>query len=434
MKSFNHLFEKLIDYDNIKTAFKNAAKRKRRRGDVQYILENEEKHITNVIHILENGEFKPQTHNLMRIQDGVSKKERFIMQPYFFRNQYGQAVYEQIIHHAVVQVLKPIFMRSMYFHSNGSIPNRGCHSGKKYLAKYIKKNKENSNVKYFLKGDIHHYYQSVNIDKLKGMLKRKIHDEKFLKVVFSVLDSNIALTKEGKIPMGLPIGFYTSQWFANFYLDEFDHYVKEVLKANFYSRYMDDFLIFGSNKRQLQKDVLKIEKYLNNLDLTLKPNHKVALFDYKSKEGKVSGECVDFMGFKFYRDRTTLRKHVLVHAKRAAKLVDEAIKNNKMNWYIACKMVSFYGWFKDSNTYVYYNKYIADKAHIGTCKKVIKQHDHHPYVGYWVIWTHKWNAVMNIFHRQGIAKYRKLLKLKGEKNNGTKLEELRELQQAGSSR
>lgn len=434
MKSFNHLFEKLVDYDNIKEALKNAAKRKRRRGDVQYILQDEEKHITNVIYILENGEFKPQTHNLMRIQDGVSKKERFIMQPYFFRNQYGKAVYEQVIHHAVVQVLKPIFMKSMYFHSNGSIPDRGCHSGKKYLANYIKKNKNTNKVKYFLKGDIHHYYQSVNIDKLKSMLAKKIHDKRFLEVVFAILDSNVALTKEGKVKMGLPIGFYTSQWFANFYLTEFDHYVKEELKAPFYSRYMDDFLILGSNKRELHENIKKIESYIKELDLELKPNHKVALFDYIRSDGKRIGEYIDFMGFKFYRDKTTLRKHVIKHAKRAAYLVDKAIKEKNINWYISSKMVSYYGWFKDSDTYTYYNKYIANKAHIGVCKNVIRQHDRSPYVEERVRRLHSINRALNILHEQGIKRYQQILKLRGEKNNGTKLEKFRELQQTGTYR
>lgn len=432
MKSFNHLFEKLIDYTNIKEALKNASKRKHARGDVRYIFEDEEKHITNIIHILENGEFKPQTHNLMKIQDGLSKKERYIMQPYFYRNQYGQAVYEQVIHHAVVQVLKPIFGRSMYFHSNGSIPKRGCHSGKKYLEKYIRENKDNGKTKYFLKGDIHHYYQSVNIDKLKSMLRRKIHDERFLAVVFTILDSNIALTKQGKINMGLPIGFYTSQWFANFYLDQFDHFIKEKLRVNFYSRYMDDFLILGGNKKELHRNMERIEQYLNNLDLDLKPNYKVALFDYMKKDGNRVGECIDFMGFKFYRDRTTLRKHVLINAKRAANLVDRAIKRNTMNWFIACKMISYIGWFKVTNTYQYYQKHIAPKAHVLVCRKVIHQHDHKCHVGYWVRETHRQNRISNIFHEQGIAKYQMLLKLKinkGEIKDGRiKLEKLRELQ------
>lgn len=431
MHSFNHLFEKLIDYDNIKMALHNAAKRKHRRGDVNYIFQDEETHITNVIYMLEHGEFKPQVHNLMEIQDGVSKKKRYIVQPYFYRNQYGQAVYEQVVQHAVVQVLRPIIEKSMYFHSNGSIPNRGCHSGKKYLEKYIKNNKENGNIKYFIKGDIHHYYQSININLLKQMLARKIHDKKFLKVVFTILDSNIAIFEGQRVNVGLPIGFYSSQWLANFYLEQFDHFVKEKLRVKFYSRYMDDFIILGSNKKELHKNIEEIKNYLEKLSLKLKPNHKVALFDYTNpKTGKTTGERIDFMGFKFYRNRTVLRKHVLRHAKRAAKQVQKAIDNNRLNWYLACRMISYFGWFKVTNTYKYYMTYISPFAHINTCKKIIHQHDHKVQVNYSVRETHKMNRVHNIFHEQGITKYCKLLKLRGEnKNVRTNLENFRKFKQ-----
>lgn len=406
MNSFDHLFEKLIDYNNVKRALKNAAKRKHRRGDVCYIFENEDEHVKAVIRILTNGEFKPQTHNLMKIQDGVTKKERFIMQPYFFRNQYGQAVYEQVIHHAVVQVLRPIFERSMYFHSNGSIPDRGCHSGKKYLQRYIHRNKNTKKLKYFLKADIHHYYQSINIDILKKKLASIIKDKKFLQVVFTILDSNIAHTKNGKVNMGLPIGFYTSQWFANFYLEKFDYFIKQKLKANFYSRYMDDFIIIGSNKQELHRKLIRIQKYLKEIDLNLKPSSKIALFDYTDKNGKTHGECINFMGFKFYRNRTTLRKHVLMSTRKAAHLVDKSIKNNCMNWYVACRMVSYYGWFAVTDTYKYYHKYIHPYAHINVCKKVIHQHDHKKEVLPYIKRTELINKALNIGHKRGLEKYK----------------------------
>lgn len=376
MKSYNHLFEKLISYENIELALNNAAKRKHTRGDVQFIFSNKKLHIEQVISILKNNKFKPQIHNLVEIHDGINKKKRYIIQPYFYRNQYGNVVYEQIIHHAVVQILRPIFEKSMYFHSNGSIPGRGCHTGKKYLDKCIRENKNSPKIKYFFKGDIHHYYQSVNINLLKEKLKVKIHDEKFLQVVFAILDSNIAFYKKEKVNVGLPIGFYSSQWFANFYLEEFDHYVKETLRVPYYFRYMDDFLIFHPNKKELWEKVEQIKNFFDTHSISLKPNYKLAQFHYiNQKTGKELGEPVDFMGFKFYRNRTVLRKYILQHTKITAHNVHAAYLTNTLTWYLASRMISYYGWFKVTNTYKYFQDFIRPFAHIKLCKKIISKHN-----------------------------------------------------------
>ncbi len=371
--SYNHLFEQLISYDNIKTAIFNAAKRKRKRNDVRYILANIEEHITKIIYMLENGEFKPQVHSLRRIYDGVNRKERFITQPYFFRNAFGEAVYEQIVHHAVIQVLKPVFMKSMYFHSNGSIPDRGCHRGKKYLAKFIKEHKNSKDIKYYAQADIRHFYQSVNTGILKDKLRKIIHDEKFLQVVFTIIDSNLVIWEGKKERTGLPIGFYPSQWFANFYLTELDHKIKEEFKVPFYTRYMDDMVFIGGNKKCLTSLIDKVSDELKHLGLKLKPNHRIELFDYE-KNGKVTGKPIDVMGFKFYRNRVVLRKHILSKSMKAARKVHETIKNNKFNWYVASRLMSYLGWYKHTNTYNFFKKNILPYAHIHACRKIIRQH------------------------------------------------------------
>ena len=104
---------------------------------------------------------------------------------------------------------------------------------------------------------------------------------------------------------GLPIGFYTSQWFSNFYLMDFDHFVKEKLKARHYIRYMDDIVILSSNKKKLHKMKEEIINYLDQeLNLKLKNNYQVFRFDYV-KNKKHYGRDIDFMGFRFFRNKTT---------------------------------------------------------------------------------------------------------------------------------
>ena len=125
MKSYGFLFEKLIDKNNILLAIKNSSKRKRERNDVRRVMENPEPFIKRLQRIFIEGDFKIRPHKAVKIIDGNSKKERYIIQPDY--------IFEQIIHHAVIQILKPILMRGMYDFSCGSIPGRGGTYGKKYL-------------------------------------------------------------------------------------------------------------------------------------------------------------------------------------------------------------------------------------------------------------------------------------------------------------
>ena len=374
MKSYNHLYEKLIDLDNIMTAIQNASKRKKRRHEVQAVIDNPWHHAHKIIDLLERQEFKPQKHHLRRIQDTSSGKERYIMKPYFYHNRQGEEVYEQVIQHAVVQVLRPIIMKGMYCHSYGSIPGRGCHSGKRALAGYIRNNKDTPNLKYAVKCDIHHFYQSINKNLVKELLKKKIHDERFLNVVFTILDSNIGILNHQEVDMGLPIGFYSSQWLANFLLQDFDHYVKKTLKAQFYIRYMDDFVIFGSNKKELHKILNSVKSYLENMNLPLKRNYQLFRFDYTKRDGKVVGRPIDFMGFKFYRNRVTLRKTTLKRTRKAARNVHKAILKNNLNWYLCARMMSYKGWFEATNTKRYVKKYIRPYMHEFLCVQVLKRH------------------------------------------------------------
>lgn len=262
----------------------------------------------------------------------------------------------------VTNVLIPIFKHGMYEHSYGSIPGRGVHKGKKQIEKWIKR--DTKNVKYCLKMDIRKYFDSIPHDVLRDKLSKLIHDKRFLNILYeliSVRDSNI----------GIPLGFYTSQWIANWYLQGLDHYIKEELKAPHYIRYMDDMVIFSSNKRKLHKIKEKISERLEELGLTLKGNWQVFRFDY-IKHGKHYGRCLDFMGFKFYRDKTILRKSIMLKACRKAKKIS---KKDKATIYDIRQMLSYIGWIDCTDTYNMYENRIKPYVNIGKCKKRISKYD-----------------------------------------------------------
>lgn len=150
MKTYRHLFEKVTEYENIKKAIHHAARGKRSRDDVMNILDNEDFHINEIRSILLNKTFHVPHHKPCRIEDGIMHKKRTIIKPYY--------KYEQIIHHAVVQVIQPIIMKGMYEYSCGSIPKRGAYHGKKYIEKFIRNH--NADIKYCMKLDIHHFFSN----------------------------------------------------------------------------------------------------------------------------------------------------------------------------------------------------------------------------------------------------------------------------------
>lgn len=358
MKSYKYLFEKLISYENLSDAIEKSSLGKKERREVKRVLDHKDEHIKRLQDLLINQKLRIRKHEAIKINDGITAKIRLIIKPDY--------VYEQILHHAIVQVLTPIFMRSMYIYSCGSLPGRGGLYGKRYLAKYIRENP--TKIKYVAKGDITKFFQTVNIELVKDKFRKIIHDEKFLQVLFLVLDSNIATYQGQEINMGLPIGYYLSQWIANWFLQDFDYFIKQKLKIKCYIRYVDDFVLLSPNKKELHKALAAISEYLKNLDLRLKPNYQVFKLAYIDKNGKERGRPIDFMGYKFYRDRTILRRGIMLRAVRKALKIS---KKTNLNWYECTQLLCYLGWFKYTDTYKVYERYIKPNVNIGECKKVV---------------------------------------------------------------
>lgn len=345
MKSYKNLWDKFISDENIELAIKNASRGKKDRQTVKRRLENP-KFKEQIRKYAEN--FKNKKHTPKEIYDGIQRKKRSIIVPTFD---------EQVIHHMVVNILQPIFMRGMYEHSYGSIPKRGAHKGKNAIKKWIAK--DGKNCKYILKMDIRKYFDSIPHDIYLRNLRRIIKDDRFMQVLEEITRV---------IPQGLPLGFYTSQWTANWYLQGLDHFIKNDLRAKHYIRYMDDMVIFGSNKRQLHQIRIEVEKYLNDkLGLTLKDNWQVFRFSYGDKY-----RFLDFMGFRFYRNRITLRRSILLKALRKARRLYRA---EKITIFAARQMLSYLGWLSHTDTYGIYAREIKPLINYQTLKRRLSTYD-----------------------------------------------------------
>ena len=237
---------------------------------------------------------------------------------------------------------------------------RGAHAGKKVIEKWLRDRK---NTKYVLKMDIRHFFDSIPHDKLKRMLADRIHDERMLKVLFEIIDV---------IPQGLPLGFYLSQWLSNWYLEGLDHYIKEKLGAVYYRRYIDDMVIFGSNKRKLHQIRREIERYLNNeLGLRLKDNWQVFRFAY-NKNGRQYGRDLDFMGFRFFRYKTILRRSIMLKCTRKAKRIS---KKEHPTVYDARQVMSYNGYLKHTDTHRMFLMRIRPFIDFKELKNIISAYD-----------------------------------------------------------
>lgn len=349
MKSYNHLWERFISEYNYYSAVDNATKHKggskRKYQKARYIRKRARKLKDNFLHYA--AHFKNANHEPKIINDGIQRKQRRILVP---------TMNEQIIHHMIINVLQPIFMKPMYEHSYGSIPGRGAHKAKKVIERWMRKDKKRT--KYVLKLDIKKYFDSIPHDILKSKLKMLIHDDRFLKLLFEVIDVT---------DVGIPIGFYTSQWIANWYLTDLDHYIKEKLGAKYYVRYMDDMVIFGPNKRELHRMKVKIEEYLRDeLGLQLKENWQVFKLDYQGE-----GRDLDFMGFRFFLSRTILRRSIWYKTVRKARLLSK----KGMTIYSARQMLSYLGWLKATNTMNAYRRFIMPHITFRTLRQYISRWD-----------------------------------------------------------
>lgn len=358
MKTYKHLFENLLDTNLIRECILDACKNKRtkHRKDVQYVRNHLDEECYKVFDILNQGTYNPVKKEAVTIVEDSCKKERDIVKPRFR--------YDQIVQHVVMSQLEPIIMKSMYPFCCASVQDRGDRLVKKYLSKWIRK--FNGKKFYVLKMDIKKFFPSIDQGLLKRKLEIKINDPKYLDLLFKIIDNGT--------DQGLPIGFYTSQWLANWYLQDLDYYIKQDLHAKYYIRYMDDMVILGRNKKELHKMRIKVEEFLRDrLKLDLKENWQVFRFVYPDKKtGKERGRFIDFVGFKFYYNRTTLRKGTL---NRITKRANRLSKKDGITWYDASRMNSGYSRLRRAQTHDYYKRYIKGKAPTKKkCCKVISQH------------------------------------------------------------
>jgi retron-type reverse transcriptase len=307
MKRIGNIYQKIYSTENLLQADEKAQKGKSKQYGVQLHNTRKEANLQALHEMLENKTYSTSTYDIFKVYE---PKERDVYRlPYFP---------DRIAHHAIMNVLEPIFVGTFTADTYSCIKGRGIHSAAIKLKKALKNTKETA---FCLKMDITKFYPSVNHDILKSLLRRKFKDNDLLWLLDEIIDS----------APGLPIGNYLSQYLANFYLTYFVHWLKEEKKVTYYFRYADDLVILADNKPYLHSLLSDIKDYLNeNLKLTVKQNYQIF---------PVQSRGIDFLGYRFYHAHTLLRKRIKKRFSRMLK------KNPNPN-----SIASYKGWAKHCNS------------------------------------------------------------------------------------
>ena len=328
MKRVGYLYEQIFTHDNISLALDTACKNKQSRSVVRRVKEHREE----VIKFIQDNPNFIKVHNAVPKYDTSSGKTRDVVTPDF--------IY-LIRQHCIIQVIYPIFSKSFYHHSYGAIRGKGILRASKALRSIIRNNPRDT--RYAVSIDTRKYYDSVDIETLKGMLARKIKDTRTLDLLYNIL---------GNRKKGIPIGNYTSQIFANIYFTPLDHYIKEKLKVKVLFRQMDDILITGANKRKLKKDVEAIRTYIKEVLKCDIHDERIEIKDlHKEVEGqnpkKLKGKAfIDFCAYKHYEGGVvTIRKRIF---NRLRHTIFALQKHFCLKF--AKRFMSYWGYVKNSNS------------------------------------------------------------------------------------
>lgn len=246
MKTYKNLYSEIYSLRSLFIAWKEARKGKTKKDYIINFGKNLSENLSELHFELKNQTYVPQPLKTFILRDPKTRK----ISKSDFR--------DRIVHHTLVRVLEPIFEKAFIHDSCANRKGKGNLFALRRFYEFIRKASGNGKINgwfnnnqikgYCLKADIKHYFQEVNHEVLLNIIKKRITDEKVVWLVERILDNNVSDNPDGK---GMPLGNLTSQFFANVYLNELDYFVKHELRAKYYIRYVDDFVLLNPSKEQL---------------------------------------------------------------------------------------------------------------------------------------------------------------------------------------
>lgn len=288
------MFSTITDWSNLLLAYQRASQRKRGRGNVAAFEYRLEDNLYQLQQELGQGSYRPGNYQSFFIHE---PKRRLISAAPFR---------DRVVHHALCQVIEPLFERSFIEDSYANRLGKGTHLARNRCQEFARR------FSYVLACDIRQFFPSIDHAILRAQLATKISDGQVMGLVDQILRSGQGVLSEQYEmvyfpgddlfaplrPRGLPIGNLTSQFWANIYLNGFDHFVKRHLGCRGYLRYVDDFLLFANDKALLWQWKEAIQQRLAGLRLTIHPGSQ----PHPTREG------IPFLGFHIFPDRRRLKR------------------------------------------------------------------------------------------------------------------------------
>lgn len=327
MKRYGGLWVKICDRANIELAADNALKNKSITRERQYFIDNRKVLLDKLEESLNNETYR---FSFLKYFKVFEPKERNIHHSPFYP--------DKILHHAVMNICKPLFIEKMTADTYGSIKGRGITMASTKLKRAL----ENCSDWYYLQIDCKKFYQSIDHDVCKETIRRVIKCKQTLRMLDAIIDVH---------EEGLAIGVYPSQYLANLVLSRIDHWAKEVMRVKHYFRYMDDIVILVENKWKAHEVLEQITAEFAKIKLTIKNNARIAPV--------VCG--IDFIGYKFYPTYTRLRKSI---KERMQSNIRRLNKKGVDDEEFKRKTASHFGWCKHANCRHLFKTALGDKLYL----------------------------------------------------------------------
>lgn len=268
-----------------------------------------------------------------------------------------QNIKQQLYDYIAVEALEPLLKRIGEY-QYASIKGRGTTKGKEVISRWI----GNRDMRYFVKLDVRKCFESIDHGKMMEFLRRRVKNEPLLHLIETML---------GSFERGLSIGSYLSQYLCNLYMSILYHEIKENMcrtrkgkrgnkRVNLVRHcliYMDDILLIGQRKRDLEKAAKLTVWKASEMGLEIKPNYQVR---------RIDGNCIDMLGFKIYRTHTEIRGRTFLRVRRSFRRARKRLTEG-----VARKCLSYYGYLKHTNSRRFQRKWKVRRT-IKKCKGVIR--------------------------------------------------------------
>ncbi|MFY9461792.1 MAG: reverse transcriptase/maturase family protein [Candidatus Sungiibacteriota bacterium] len=304
---FTHTYQYIISLENLLEAWREFASGKRSRKDVQEFERNLMQNIISLHQDLAAKTYRHAPYEAFNISDPKP------------RNIHKASVRDRLLHHALYRTLYPFFERTFIADSYSCRLGKGTHKAmERFRAFAYQASKNHTKTVWILKGDIRKFFASIDHDILTEIIKSYIPDTDIVWLLSQIVGSFHSTQTE----LGLPLGNLTSQLLVNVYMNKFDQFVKHTLKAQYYVRYADDFVILSQDKKWLLDVLPKIKDFLwDELHLQLHPD-KVSI--------RTIASGVDFLGWVHFPDHRVLRtttKRRMLRAIRAKNGKTETVQS-----------------------------------------------------------------------------------------------------------